>query len=224
MPGISEGNIAQGNFVEGLTQLADNVAEPPPSGAGAAPAPQGTSRIQNLESFTECEPPTKEGLFSLLNPACPSQYREQFRLLRTQLLLHRARFENQQDFRTLSVMSTHKGEGKSFTASNLATVLAVAAGQRVLLIDADAESHPIPIGTPLSEGAGLPYALSAPSDWARATLRVKDTPLYVMGRGGIKSPRNLDFEPLPRLLQVLREQFEWIIRSEERRVGKECRL
>jgi Mrp family chromosome partitioning ATPase len=156
-------------------------------------------------------PPAGGGPFSLLNPACSNEYREQFRLLRTQLMLHRTRFERENDFRTVCVMSTQKGEGKSFTSSNLAAVLAVAGGQRVLLIDSDTGSLPLPIGVPLSEGAGLPYALSAPEDWTRTVYHVKGTPLYVLPRGTANPSHSLDLEPLARLLGVLRHQFEWII-------------
>jgi Mrp family chromosome partitioning ATPase len=125
-------------------------------------------------------------------------------------MLHRTRFEQGQDFRVVCVMSTQRGEGKSFTASNLATVLAVAGDQRVLLIDADPDGRPLPIGIPLPENAGLDSALAAPFDWARTIHLVKGTPLYVMARGS-KPAGSTDFEPLPRLLEVVRQHFEWII-------------
>jgi len=40
---------------------------------------------------------------------------------------------------------------------------------------------------------------------------VRSTSLYVMARGGLKPSPNLDFGPLPRLLEILRTQFELII-------------
>ncbi|HVP00748.1 MAG TPA: CpsD/CapB family tyrosine-protein kinase [Bryobacteraceae bacterium] len=169
------------------------------------------SQALNLSSVAECQPPTGDGTFGLLEPSCPSEHVEQFRLLRTQLMLHRGRFDEEQHFRVVCVMSTHKGEGKSFTASNLAAVLAVAGAERVLLIDSDPESPPLKIGLTLPEEAGLASALSEPADWARAVRRVKGTRLYVMARGGSIPSPNLDFSPLPELLQALRPQFEWII-------------
>jgi Mrp family chromosome partitioning ATPase len=168
-------------------------------------------KLLSLASVRECQPPTGDGPFLLFDPTCAGQYRDQFRLLRTQLMLHRDRFEHNQNFRIVCVMSTHKAEGKSFTASNLASMLALAGSQRVLLIDSDAQSCPIPIGIPLPEEAGLPYALSNPANWTRTLHRLKDTPLYIMARGGSQPSRNLDFTPLPHLLEILRWQFEWII-------------
>ena len=211
MPGIREPKARGADFLVDLSQLAENLTGSVPGEplAKAAPAPARGGGAPNRESFAECEPPTAGGLFSVLQQECSSEYREQFRLLRTQLLLHRARFQTPDDFRTISVMSTHRGEGKSFTATNLAAILAVSGGQRVLLMDTDPGSRPTPIGVRHAEGAGLAYALSAPGDWARATHRVKDTSLYVMGRAALS--RNMDLEPLPALLKVLREEFEWIV-------------
>jgi Mrp family chromosome partitioning ATPase len=215
MPGTSEEQLTGANLREDLTQLSEHLASP---SAAEQPAQSTASRMHTLASVAECLPPTGDGHFSLLNAACSQEYHEQFRLLRTQLMLHRTRFAREEDFRVVCVMSTEKGEGKSFTASNLAAMLAVAGGQKVLLIDSDTASSPLRMGVPLSEGAGLPYALSAPEDWARAVHRVKDTPLYVMARSASSLSRNsaklrpgLDLEPLPRLLGVVREHFEWII-------------
>jgi Mrp family chromosome partitioning ATPase len=197
-----------------LTQLSDNLVSmppvEPPTKPAASPKPKAP-RKRSLASVGECQPLTRDGLFSLLDPDCSSEYSEQFRLLRTQLMLHRTRFDQDQDFRVVCVMSTQKGEGKSFTASNLAAILAVAGDQRVLLIDSDPEGAPLPIGIPLPEKAGLDCVLSGPADWTRTVHRVKGTPLYVMARGSSKSRGHLDFEPLPRLLEALRAQFEWIV-------------
>ena len=186
--------------------LSGNEAAPlktPPKRA-AAPA-------VNFDSVAECQPPTASGLFSLLDPASSGEYREQFLLLRTQLLLHRSRYPRETDFRVVSVMSTHKGEGKSFTATNLAAVLASAAGKKVLLIDSDPVSRPLPLGIPPAEPAGLSRALATPADWIRTIHRVKNTPLHVMPRGSQNTAATLNLEPFPRLLVALREHFDWII-------------
>ncbi len=211
MPGISDEQLAGADVMGALTQLAENLAGARPPAKPAEPTGPAALRVPDFASIAECVPPTGAGHFSLLDPSCSNEYSEQFRLLRTQLMLHRARFERDQDFRTVCVMSTQKGEGKSFTASNLAAVLAVAGGQKVLLLDSDTGSAPLPIGVPLSEGAGLPYALSNPEDWPRTAYRVQGTPLYVLPRAARNRARTLDLEPLPRLLGVLRQQFDWII-------------
>ena len=191
-------------------------------------APAGDRAAKSaLDHAAECDPPVSEGPFSLLDPYCSREYREQFHLLRTQLMLHRSRFPQEKDFQVVCVMSTHKGEGKSFTASNLATVLA-ASGEKVLLIDADPRSKPTPIGLTLSEDSGLPSALAAPMDWVKDVHRVKGTSLYVMARGTEKvshelkptlpsrSPRDLDLASLPELLETVRAHFDWIDRGRRR--------
>ncbi len=159
------------------------------NGAVAASAPVVAAKV-TLDHAAECDPPLSEGPFSLLDPYCSREYREQFRLLRTQLMLHRSRFPQERDFQIVCVMSTHKGEGKSFTASNLAAVLA-ANGEKVLLIDADPRSKPTSIGLKLSEDAGLPNALATPAEWMKDVHRVKGTSLYVMARGTEKASHEL---------------------------------
>jgi protein-tyrosine kinase len=175
------------------------------------PAKSAAPRSASLDSVKECQPPTANGHFSLLHSACANEYREQFRLLRTQLLLHRGRFASPSDFRVVAVMSTNKGEGKSFTASNLAAVLASAAGQRVLLIDADPISRALTLGTPSKEPRGLSRALLAPAEWPQLIHRVRDTSLYVMARGAVSASGTTNLEPLPRLISALRDHFDWII-------------
>ncbi len=58
---------------------------------------------------------------------------EQFRILRTQLMFPR----NGPSPRTIMVTSAMQGEGKSFTASNLAVCMAQSINHHVLLIDCD---------------------------------------------------------------------------------------
>jgi Mrp family chromosome partitioning ATPase len=159
----------------------------------------------------ECSIDPSRGFFAVLNPGCNVQYLEQFRLLRTQLLLHRARLGGADAFRAVSVMSSEPGEGKSFTASNLACVLAGTAGQNVLLIDANPQGRALPIGV-AAEGPGLRSALESPNTWRGCVRRVPDTSLLVMPRGmAPASGRPWNLEPLPALLEELTGYFEWIV-------------
>lgn len=185
---------------------------PQPIAVPADPARKtNAATAAQLALVEECQPPAGDGPFRLLEPSCQDEYVQQFRLLRTQLMLHRGRFDQEQNFRIVCVMSTNKGEGKTFTASNLAAVLAVTGTERVLLIDADPESPPLKTGLPLPEDAGLAYALSEPADWARAVQRVNGTQLYIMARGGSVPSHSLDFGLLQVLLEALRPDFEWIV-------------
>jgi Mrp family chromosome partitioning ATPase len=147
------------------------------------------------------------GMFATLHPECAQDYLERFQQLRTQLLLHRSRLGS--NFRSIAVMSTRRGEGKSFTATNLASVLAAGSTQGVLLIDGNPEGAELPLGVDVLKG-GLTQALLEPEKWAQAIHSVKDSTLSVMPRGRAIS-RSLDFTNLPRLLAQLRRHFEWVV-------------
>jgi Mrp family chromosome partitioning ATPase len=148
-------------------------------------------------------------MFATLHPECSQAYLERFQLLRTQLMLHRARVAPAVDFRTVAVMSTRRGEGKSFTASNLAALLASASGQNVLLIDGNPEGTELPLGVDVLKG-GLTQSLAEPESWPRTVYSVKDSTLSVMPRGRA-SGRAMNFAQLPRLFGQLRRHFEWVV-------------
>lgn len=151
--------------------------------------------------------------FPVMHAACDRTYIEQFRLLRTQLLLHRSRVGRDCDFRCVTVMSTLAEEGKTFTAANLAAVLAISSGQRVLLMEADPLGPGFHAQLGMTSNPGLVHALAAPEDWMKCLRQLPGTPLYVMPRGTPNSNvlNQVDFEPLPVLLEVLRSHFEWIV-------------
>lgn len=151
--------------------------------------------------------------FLILHPSCDRAYVEQFRVLRTQLLLHRTRVGRDCDFRCVSVMSTLPEEGKTFTAANLAALLAVSTGQRVLLMEADPAGPGFHAQLGMTPNPGLVHALTAPEEWMRCLRQLPGVPLYVMPRGTQRSNalNPVDFEPLPALLEVLRSHFEWIV-------------
>jgi Mrp family chromosome partitioning ATPase len=110
-------------------------------------------------------------------------------------------------------MSTHRGEGKSFTATNLASMLASCSGQRILLVDASPQGLELPTGIDTSE-PGLCQALAEPQNWERSVRNVTNSTLSIMPRGKAseRSPaRSMDFAPLPGLLAQLREHFEWVV-------------
>ncbi len=198
---------AMADVAAGLMELAKTVATQPPDPAAIKPNPEW---LWDSVPHVYIDPALES--FAVLQPACDRTYVEQFRLLRTQLLLHRSRLDKD-DFRTVAVMSTIAGEGKTFTASNLAAVLAISTGSKVLLMDANPAGAGFHAQLGMDADPGLVSALAAPEEWMKSLRRVPGTPLYVMPRGTQRSNalNSVDFEPLPSLLEVLRSHFEWII-------------
>lgn len=199
---------AMADVAIGLMELAKTVAAQPPE---EAPAP--VNPLSQWDAIPEIDSRSPADCFAVLQPECDRTYVEQFRLLRTQLLLHRSRLDKEIEFRTVAVMSTIAGEGKTFTAANLAAVLAVSTGHKVLLMDANPAGPGVHGQLGMQPDPGLVHALASPEDWMSCLRRLPGAPLYVMPRGTGRSNalNNVDFEPLPVLLEVLRSHFEWII-------------
>jgi polysaccharide biosynthesis transport protein len=97
--------------------------------------PADVDRVANLSTLAgvasfKTTDSLSSGLISMHQPRSPST--EDYRNLRTAIL-----FANvDENIKTILITSPGPGEGKSFTAANLAVVMAQA-GKRVLLIDAD---------------------------------------------------------------------------------------
>ena len=194
------------NLAQGLAQ--EQLASEKPA-AAAARARGIIPPVAPVDPRPECRPVAVGGMFAALHPECNQDYLERFQQLRTQLMLHRSRLAPGFDFRTVAVMSTRRGEGKSFTATNLAATLASASNQGVLLIDGNPEGAELPLGVDVLKG-GLTQALSDPEQWGQSIHTVKDSMLNVMPRGR-STARALDFTNLPRLFANLRRHFEWIV-------------
>jgi|WetSurMetagenome_2_1015567.scaffolds.fasta_scaffold268936_2 Mrp family chromosome partitioning ATPase len=112
-----------------LSNLADGIAReqlPEEKPAAAAAKARGVAVPPPVSNARpECRPVAVGGMFAALHPECNQDYLERFQQLRTQLMLHRSRVAPAVDFHAVAVMSTRKGEGKSFTATNLASILAL---------------------------------------------------------------------------------------------------
>jgi Mrp family chromosome partitioning ATPase len=194
LPRLAE-SVADQNFRDGKANGTSSSNRP-------GPQPVAPAR-------PECCPVAEDGLFAALHKDFAKDYVERFQLLRTQLMLLRARMKSEVDVRMIAVMSTHDGEGKSFTATNLAAVLAKFSNQRVLLMEANQGGGNLPLG--LDDSAvGLRQALEKPEAWQQSVYPVKGSSLSVMPRGP-ECETSIDFEPLPRLLVQLREHFEWVV-------------
>ncbi len=143
-------------------------------------------------------------LFAVLRRDCPTAYLEQFQLLRTQLLLMRAQCGTGAELRCVCMTSANKGEGKTFSARNLAATLTVASGKKVLLIETGAREPSVPPTV-----LGLDSALADTDRWYDCVAELATSGLSILT--GFRMGQNGDFEPLPKLIDALRPHYDWIV-------------
>ena len=146
--GIADGN-AQSNF-SGEAQVVDaagSISEPSWS---LGKRLQGVMFGKGLEKYKE---------FALVFQEKQSVVAEQYKKLREQI----KQIYHNDEPRLLAVMSPVKGDGKSTVAANLAAMIALEYGQRVLLIDADLRSPSIHKFFNLSSTPGLVDYLASSS-------------------------------------------------------------
>lgn len=152
--------------------------------------------------------PLKEAL--LVNPALPREAPgEEFRTLRTRL----NHLQTLQPLHTLVVTSASPGEGKSFTATNLAVTQAQLADKRVLLADFDFRRPTIEKIFQIPPSPGITDYLLGKASLRDVLRRLGDTNLYVMTVGEIvQNPLELlNLKECKTLLHGLRNHFDWII-------------
>jgi capsular exopolysaccharide synthesis family protein len=119
-------------------------------------------------------------------------------------------------FQVLLVTSALPNEGKTFSASCLALVLAQEPGKRVLLIDADFRTASAAnlLGLDGKQGRpGLHEVLSGEAHIETAVTRCAELNLYFLPAGGsVGGPTELLAAPgLEGLVRRCREIFDWII-------------
>lgn len=113
---------------------------------------------------------------------------EQFRTLRGRI----DSLSAQQPLRTLAITSAVAGEGKTTTAVNLALVMSMGVGQRVVLVDCDLRRPRVHESLGLRVDAGLAEVLRGDADVASALVPVDGSPLVVLPVRGIpKNPSEL---------------------------------
>jgi capsular exopolysaccharide synthesis family protein len=133
---------------------------------------------------------------------------EQYRVLRTRISHHPAQPS------VIVITSPDSGDGKSVTAINTATALALKSDGRVLLLDADLRRSAIHVQLGVPESPGLADVLVGTSTVEQATVQVREFPnLYVMAAG--TPPANpaelLDSKPWHSLCTQLRGLFRYVI-------------
>ncbi|WP_176583967.1 CpsD/CapB family tyrosine-protein kinase [Priestia megaterium] len=133
---------------------------------------------------------------------------EQYRTIRTNIQFSDA----DQDIKSIVLTSTGPGEGKSTTASNLATVYAQQ-GLRVLLIDADLRKPTAHYTFRLENHVGLTNVLTKQSTLGQAVQGTEVPELFLLTSGPI--PPNpaelLASNNMTELLKEMKEEFDMVI-------------
>ena len=169
--------------------------------------------LERLEDFIRQAPsitfsPAPDAL--LVNPLKPKDPpAEEFRSLRTRL----NHIQDTQPLHTLVISSASPGEGKSFTACNLAMSQAQLRGKRILLADFDFRRPSIDRIFGLKGAVGLTDYLLGKVSIDQIIHRVEGTNLFIITAGG-EVPNPLELLNLPecnRLLEAFRDHFDWVI-------------
>lgn len=200
----------------------------PPTAASnpdAAPAPaipllqlqQGIDSAGN-PAFVETagpEPLSQAGQkgFDLLARRIPEPYLSSFRQLRGRLMRRREAAESGGEcFQTLLVTSPEPGDGKTFVASNLALMLAVPEGSRVLLAEGNFDRPVFESRFDLPPGPGF-RELVAGAPPREAMRSLPGMGLYVssLGSGKPSEMEPIDFRQARRWLDTASGEFDWIV-------------
>ena len=181
----------------------------------AAPAylPNAASELERLEDFIRQAPvipfaPAADAL--LVNPAKPKDApAEEFRSLRTRL----NHLQSSQPLHTIVVTSASPGEGKSFTATNLAMSQAQLSGKRILLADFDFRRPSVDRVFGIKGKRGLTDYLTGKASIQEIIHRVENTNLFIITAGeSVSNPLELlNLRECSTLLDVLRDHFDWVI-------------
>lgn len=133
---------------------------------------------------------------------------EQYRTIRTNIQFSDA----DQDIKSIMLTSTGPGEGKSTTASNLATVYAQQ-GLRVLLIDADLRKPTAHYTFRLENHVGLTNVLTKQSTLGQAVQATEVPDLFLLTSGPI--PPNpaelLASNNMTELLKEMKQEFDMVV-------------
>jgi len=146
----------------------------------------------------------------LLDPLHPLETpSEDFATLRTSL----AHLKEERGIRTLLVTSASPGEGKSFTASNLALAEAQLTDNPTLLCDFDLRRPSLHCIFQVDRSPGISDYLLGQAELREAIQRIGDSSLFVMTAGQpVVNPLGLlHLERTRRLLEILSVRFRCVI-------------
>jgi len=128
---------------------------------------------------------------------------EEFRLVKRQLLVTRGRIGEPEKARTVLVCSARPGDGKTFSAINLALSLAAERDLEVLLVDADVAKPDVPRRLGLPDGPGLLDALADPAIDVETLVRRTDVPQLSVLTAGTRTTTDTELLASARTRQVL---------------------
>ncbi len=146
----------------------------------------------------------------LVDPAKPKDPpSEEFRSLRTRL----NHLQRDQPLHTLVVTSASPGEGKSFTACNLAMCEAQLSGKKILLADFDFRRPSIDKIFGITGKPGITDFLTGKAGIEDLISRVDGTNLYIITAGAsVPNPLELlNLRQCAALIEALRDHFDWVI-------------
>ncbi|HJF19094.1 MAG TPA: CpsD/CapB family tyrosine-protein kinase [Enterococcus columbae] len=146
-------------------------------------------------------------LITLLNPNSPIS--EQYRTIRTNLQFA---VSGDEKLRSIVVVSSGPGEGKSTSAANLAVVFAQA-GKRVLLVDADMRKPTVHKTFGLSNEAGLSTLISgqAPVQELVATTEIDRLSVLVSGPTPPNPAELLNSRRMNQIIEEMYHYFDLVI-------------
>ncbi len=139
-------------------------------------------------------------------PNAPS---EEFRTLRTRL----EQLQATRAIQTVLITSPSPGDGKSFTAANLALAEAQLADNPTLLCDFDLRNPALHSVFRIDRSPGISDYLLGKADLHEAMRRIGNSNLFVMpaGQAVINPLELLHLKEVRRLMDRLRNAFRWIL-------------
>jgi protein-tyrosine kinase len=146
----------------------------------------------------------------LLDPLRPKETpSEEFRTLRTRL----EQLRSSRPIHTVLITSPSPGDGKSFTATNLALAEAQLAGSPTLLCDFDLRKPVLHRAFGIERTPGISDYLLGKADLLNALRRIGDSNLFIMPAGEVATNplELLHLKEVRRMMDRLRAAFRWVL-------------
>lgn len=196
-PQSAPSTVAEASRHNGFPQSYQSASAIQPAGPSAVTAPEPI-RTASLPPF---------GPIVMLDDS-HVRAAEQFRMVRTKIAQHPRKPQ------AITISSGNPGDGKTFTAMNLAAALALKEDDRVILVEGDLRRSNMARALNLPETPGLTEVLSGTAKLRSALVQVTEIPnLYVLPAGErVSNPVELlDSPAWTHLFKALRANFRFII-------------